>query len=198
MEALIIVDVQNDFCPGGALGVRGGDEVVPFINRIRDRWELVVFSQDWHPADHSSFASNNPGREPGDIIKAGGMDQIMWPDHCVQNTHGSRFHPDLDVRAGDPVIRKGELREVDSYSAFLDVDGKHETGLRKLLRSRGAETLTIAGLTTDYCVRFSVLDALNFGFTVTVLSEGCRAVNLRPGDDEKAFVQMVSAGAVVE
>lgn len=197
MEALVVVDVQNDFCPGGALAVRGGDEVVPFINAARNRWAFVVFTQDWHPANHSSFSSNNPGTEPGDIITVGGIDQIMWPDHCVQNTRGAEFHPDLDVRPGDPVIRKGELREVDSYSAFLDMDGEHETGLRRLLQNRGMDRITIAGLTTDYCVKFSVLDALSFGFGVTVLCKACRAVDLRPGDGQEACETMAAAGAVV-
>lgn len=197
LKALVIVDVQNDFCPGGALGVKNGNDVVPFVNGIRDDWPFVVFTQDWHPPDHASFASNNPGTKPGDVIRLGRIDQIMWPDHCVQESPGARFHPDLDVRPGDPVVRKGELRTVDSYSAFLDVDGRHETGLRSLLHDRDVGEVTIAGLTTDYCVKFSVLDALKFGFKVTVLRDGCRAVGLHPGDEEAALREMAESGALV-
>ncbi len=197
MKALLIVDVQNDFCPGGALGVKDGDVVVPFINGIRDDWPFTVFTQDWHPADHTSFASNNPGTKPGDIIRMGPTDQVMWPDHCVQGSSGARFHPALDVRPEDPVIRKGELKTVDSYSAFLDVDGRHETGMRALLLDKGVRDITIVGLATDYCVKFSALDALRFGFRVTVLRQGCRPVNLYPGDGEAALREIAAAGGLV-
>ena len=195
MNALIVVDVQNDFCPGGSLAVSGGDRVAPYINSIRGNYPLVVFSQDWHPAAHKSFCSNNPGTEVGQFIKLGGQDQTMWPDHCVQNTAGAEFRQDLDMAAGDPVVRKGELVEVDSYSAFYDNDHQHETGLRELLQTRGVTEVDVAGLATDYCVKFTVLDALKLGFGVTVLREGCRAVNLRPDDGENAFQEMEAAGA---
>ena len=197
MNALIVVDVQNDFCPGGSLAVSEGDQVVAFINGIRDRYPLVVFTQDWHPPNHKSFASNNPGTEVGQFIEMGGQQQIMWPDHCVQETTGAEFRDGLDRRPDDPVVRKGELEDVDSYSAFLDNDHAHETGLLKLLQSRGVTEVDVVGLATDYCVKFTVLDALKFGFKVTMLREGGRAVNLRPGDGEKACQEMAAAGAQV-
>lgn len=198
MEALIVVDVQNDFCPGGALAVQQGDQVVPFINRIRARYPLIVFTQDWHPRQHKSFASNNPGTKVGDVIPVGGGQQVMWPDHCVQGTRGADFHPQLDRRQADPVFRKGELAAVDSYSGFLDNDQKHETGLRAFLQQQGVTQVTVVGLATDYCVKFTVLDALKSGFQVTVLKEGCRAVNLKPGDESQAYAEMQAAGARVQ
>ncbi len=197
MRALLVVDVQYDFCPGGSLAVTGGDRVLPIINGIRNDYPLVVFTQDWHPADHKSFASNNPGTKVGEFIELGGQQQIMWPDHCVQNTHGAEFHSGLDKRPEDPVVRKGELSEVDSYSGFLDNDHRNETGLRKLLEDKGVGEVDVAGLATDYCVKFTVLDALKFGLKVMVLREGCRAVNLQPGDEDKAYEEMAAAGATV-
>lgn len=198
MEALIVVDVQNDFCPGGALEVKRGDEVVPFINRIRDRYPLVVFTQDWHPKAHKSFASNNPGTAVGQVIQLGGGPQVMWPDHCVQGTAGATFHAKLDRRKDDPVFRKGEVPEIDSYSGFMDNDHRHETGLRQFLAERGVTDVTVVGLATDYCVKFTVLDALGFGLKVNVLKEGCRAVNLQPGDEAQAYAAMQAAGARVQ
>ena len=197
MKALIVVDVQNDFCPGGSLQVAEGDRVVPFINGIRERFPITVFTQDWHPPNHSSFASNNPGTQVGEVIRKGNLDQIMWPDHCVQNTHGAEFHSGLDVRPGDTVFRKGEVLELDSYSGFLDNDHRHETGLRAFLTEKGIEEVSIAGLATDYCVKFTVLDALKFGFKASVLRKGCRAVNLAPEDEENAYREMEAAGAVL-
>ena len=197
MNALIVVDVQNDFCPGGSLAVSGGDQVALYINSIRENYPLVVFTQDWHPPGHKSFSSSNPGTEVGQFIKLGGRDQVMWPDHCVQNTPGAEFRQDLDKRAEDPVVRKGELAEVDSYSAFFDNDHQHETGLRELLRARGVTDVDVVGLVTDYCVKFTVLDALKLGFGATVLREGCRAVNIQPGDGEKALQELETAGAKV-
>jgi nicotinamidase/pyrazinamidase len=198
MEALIVVDVQNDFCPGGALAVEQGDHVVPFINRIRARYPLVVFTQDWHPRQHKSFASNNPGTKVGQVISMGGHPQVMWPDHCVQGTPGAEFHPQLERHPADPVFRKGELKEVDSYSGFLDNDRKHETGLREFLQQRGVTQVAVVGLATDYCVKFTALDALKFGLQVAVLKDGCRAVNLRPGDEANAYAELQAAGARVQ
>ena len=197
MKALIVVDVQNDFCPGGSLAVTDGDQVVPFINSIRNDYPLVVFSQDWHPAAHKSFASNNPGTSVGQFIKLDGQDQIMWPDHCVQESSGAQFRHDLMMQADDPIVRKGELTEVDSYSAFFDNDHKHETGLRALLEKHGVTEVDVVGLATDYCVKFTVLDALALALQVTVLRDGCRAVNLQPGDGDKALEEMEAAGAKV-
>lgn len=195
MKALIVTDVQNDFCMGGSLAVHDGDRVVPFINRIRNDYALVVLTQDWHPPDHGSFASNNPGSKVGESIEVDGRQQVMWPDHCVQDTHGAEFHPELERGPDDPVVRKGEMKAVDSYSGFLDNDRRHETGLRALLRQRGVDEVDIVGLATDYCVRFTVLDALKFGFKTAILKQGCRAVNLQPGDEEAAYREMEAAGA---
>ncbi|NIP73989.1 MAG: bifunctional nicotinamidase/pyrazinamidase [Gammaproteobacteria bacterium] len=195
MQAMLIVDVQVDFCPGGALAVQDGDKVVPSINARRGDHPLVVFTQDWHPAGHESFASSHPGTAVGDVIDLHGLQQIMWPDHCVQGTPGAEFHPDLDVRPGDPVFRKGELPTVDSYSGFRDNDRRHETGLRDYLHAQGVTELCVAGLATDVCVKYTVLDALEFGFITRVLRPGCRAVNLHPGDEAAAYREMAEAGA---
>ena len=195
MKALIVVDVQNDFCPGGSLGVSGGDQVVPFINSVRDEFPITVFTQDWHPKGHQSFASTHPGTKVGEFIKVHGFDQVMWPDHCVQHTQGAEFHPDLELRPADPVFHKGELEAVDSYSGFLDNDREHETGLRAFLQQQGVDEVSVTGLATDYCVKFTVLDALGFNLKVSVYRQGCRAVNLQPGDENKAFAAMEAAGA---
>ena len=197
VEALLVVDVQVDFCPGGSLAVAGGDEVAPFINGIRDRYPLVLFTQDWHPAGHASFASSHPGRQPFDIIDLYGKPQTLWPDHCIQESPGAAFHPQLNVRPADPVVRKGQLREVDSYSGFLDNDRTHETGLREVLKQRGVDTITVAGIATDVCVKFTVLDARRYGLEVRVLRGGCRAVNLDPQDETKAYAEMEAAGAEI-
>lgn len=195
MQALIVVDVQNDFCPGGSLAVNDGDQVVPFINHLRGDFALVVFTQDWHPPQHKSFASNNPGTQVGSVMDQGGRKQVMWPDHCVQNTPGAQFHPALDRRPQDPIFHKGELMQVDSYSGFVDNDGEHETGLRAFLEEQGVDAVALVGLATDYCVKFSVLDALRFGLRTRVYKQGCRAVNLSPGDAEQAWREMAEAGA---
>jgi len=196
-KALIVVDVQNDFCPGGALAVPEGDRVVEVINNLRQGFDLVVFTQDWHPADHASFAANQPGKKVYDVIRLGEADQVLWPVHCVQNTPGAAFHSRLDIRPGDPVFQKGTLTAVDSYSGFMDNDGVHDTGLGDFLREKGVTQLTVAGLATDYCVKFTVLDGLKQGFQVVVAQNGCRGVNLTPGDDRKALAEMESAGAGV-
>ena len=197
MKALIVVDVQNDFCPGGSLAVSDGGQVVPFINAVRGGFPLTVFTQAWHPKGHQSFASSHPGAKVGEMIKVGGVDQVMWPDHCVQHTEGAEFHPDLDRRPGDRVFHKGELEAVDSDSGFLDHDREHETGLREFLQRQGAGEVYVTGLATDYCVKFTVLDALKFGLRVSVYQRGCRAVNLQPGDESRAYAEMEAAGAVL-
>jgi nicotinamidase/pyrazinamidase len=196
-RALIVVDIQNDFCPGGTLVVNEGDEVIPVINRIRDGFDLVVLTQDWHPADHKSFASNNPGTQVGDLIKLGMLDQVMWPDHCVQGTDGADFHGALRREDSDPVFRKGTDPGIDSYSAFHDNGHLRSTGLADYLREEGIIEFTICGLATDYCVKFSVLDALEEGFTVTVLEDGCRGVNLQTGDSAAALEEMKRRGATI-
>jgi len=197
MRALVLVDIQNDFMPSGALPVPDGDAVVAVANALAPRFSLVVATQDWHPADHGSFASAHPGAAPGDVIDLGGVEQVLWPDHCVQNTPGASFHSALDVGAVDHVVRKGTDREIDSYSAFYDNGHRKDTGLAEFLRARGVAELVVCGLATDYCVKFTALDALGLGFGVTVIADGCRAVDLTPGDGERAFAEMRSAGAQV-
>jgi nicotinamidase/pyrazinamidase len=197
MKAFIVVDVQNDFCPGGSLAVAGGDEVVAVINAHRKDFALTVFTQDWHPPGHRSFASSNPGSQPFQVVRQGGADQVLWPDHCVQGSRGAEFHPALERHAGDPVFRKGEDPGIDSYSAFLDNDRKRETGLRQFLQQKGVSEVFVAGLATDVCVKYTVLDALTFGLKVSVYRAGCRAVNLRPQDEADAYLAMERAGAVL-
>ena len=196
MRALILVDLQNDFMPGGALAVREGDRVVPVANALKAKFDLVVATQDWHPLDHGSFASNHPGAKPGDVGELGGLPQIFWPDHCVQGTHGSWFHRDLDL-SGVTIFRKGTDPTIDSYSALFDNGHRKATGLGDFLRSRGVGETLILGLATDYCVKFTVLDARGLGFDVTVVEDGCRGVDLVAGDSARAFDAMRAAGARV-
>jgi nicotinamidase/pyrazinamidase len=177
-EALIVIDVQTDFCPGGALAVAGGDEIVPLVNRLIEAFDNVVLTQDWHPAGHSSFASTHPGKSPFETIEMAYGPQTLWPDHCVQGTAGALFHKDLVWTKGQIVIRKGFRSAIDSYSAFRENDHTTTTGLAGYLRERGIGSLTLAGLATDYCVAFSALDARAEGFDVTVPLDACRAIDL--------------------
>ncbi|MCO5081995.1 MAG: bifunctional nicotinamidase/pyrazinamidase [Rhizobiaceae bacterium] len=177
-EALIVIDVQNDFCPGGALAVAGGDEIVLLVNRLIEAFDNVVLTQDWHPAGHSSFASTHPGKSPFETIEMAYGPQTLWPDHCVQDTAGALFHKDLVWTKGQIVIRKGFRSAIDSYSAFRENDHATTTGLAGYLRERGIGSLTLAGLATDYCVAFSALDARAEGFDVTVRLDACRAIDL--------------------
>lgn len=195
MRSLLLVDLQNDFMPGGALAVAEGDAVVGVANALVPRFSLVVASQDWHPAGHGSFASAHPGGRPGDVIDLAGVEQVLWPDHCVQDAPGASFHSGLDVAGIDRVVRKGTDPAVDSYSAFFDNDRRRDTGLAAFLEKSGAEELVVLGLATDYCVKYTVLDACGLGFGVTVITDGCRAVDLVPGDGDRAFAEMRSAGA---
>jgi nicotinamidase/pyrazinamidase len=165
-DVLVIVDVQNDFCPGGALAVPDGDAVVPAINRLAAQFAHVVLTQDWHPPGHMSFASSQVGKQPFETIEAAYGPQVLWPDHCVQGTEGAAFHPDLAVRHAELVLRKGFRLEIDTYSAFRENDRRTPTGLAAYLRERGFERLTLCGLATDYCVMYSALDAREAGFTV--------------------------------
>ncbi|MCS7305827.1 MAG: bifunctional nicotinamidase/pyrazinamidase [Thermoguttaceae bacterium] len=194
MKCLIIVDVQNDFCPGGALPVPNGDQVVPIINQFIRRFDRVVATQDWHPPGHLSFAANHPGRKPGEVIQLAGLEQILWPVHCVQGTPGADFHPDLDRSAIHAVFRKGMDPEIDSYSGFFDNGRRRSTGLEDYLRREGIEEVYICGLATDYCVRWTALDALRLGFRTYVIEDACRGVELRPGDIAAALQQMQQAG----
>jgi nicotinamidase/pyrazinamidase len=197
MDALVLVDIQNDFMPFGALPVAGGDEVVPVANTLAPRFELVVATQDWHPAGHGSFAVNHPGAEPGQAIELGGVPQVLWPPHCVQNTPGASFHSALDVGAVRHVVRKGTDPAIDSYSGFFDNDHRSATGLETLLRERGVTGVTLLGLATDYCVKYTALDGAALGFAVTVISDGCRAVDLSAGDGQRALEEMAAAGCRV-
>lgn len=195
MRALLVVDLQNDFMPFGALPVAGGDAVVAVANGLMPRFDLVVASQDWHPANHGSFASNHPGRSAGEVGELGGLAQVLWPDHCVQNSPGASFHSALDIEHVDHVVHKGTDPEIDSYSTFFDNGHRKDTGLAAYLAERGVTGIVVMGLATDYCVKFSVLDARAIGLHVTVVREGCRGVNLVAGDDEAAFDAMAAAGA---
>ena len=178
MEALVVIDVQNDFCPGGALAVAGGDEIVPIVNGLIQSFDHVVLTQDWHPAGHSSFASSHPGKQPFETIAMPYGPQTLWPDHCVQGTEGALFHPDLVWTKGEIVIRKGFRKEIDSYSAFYENDHATPTGLGGYLKERGISKVTMVGLATDFCVAFSALDARRLGFDVTVRMDACRAIDL--------------------
>lgn len=176
-KALIVIDVQNDFCPGGALAVPGGDEIVPVINEMMAGFDAVILSQDWHPSGHSSFASSHVGKAPFETRQMPYGTQVLWPEHCVQGTGGSAFHPDLR-RDADLIIRKGYRAEIDSYSAFFENDKTTPTGLKGYLEERGIDDLTMVGLATDFCVAFSALDAVRLGFAVRVELAACRAIDM--------------------
>lgn len=178
MQALIVIDIQNDFCPGGALAVTEGDAIVAEVNSLMDRVDAVVLTQDWHPEGHSSFASSHAGNAPFDVIDMPYGPQVLWPDHCVQGSGGAAFHPDLDVDKAELIVRKGFRPDVDSYSAFFENDHVTSTGLEGYLRSRGIEELVMVGLATDFCVNFSAVDAANLGFKVTVRLDLCRAIDM--------------------
>ena len=177
-EALIVIDVQNDFCPGGALAVAGGDEIIGQINGLMGDFATVVLTQDWHPANHASFAANHPGAAPFSLTQMPYGLQVLWPTHCVQGTPGAEFHPDLRTEPAHLVIRKGFRPEIDSYSAFFENDRKTPTGLDGYLRSRGVTAVTLVGLATDYCVAYSAMDAVRLGFKATVVEDACRAIDL--------------------
>ena len=197
MNALIVVDVQVDFLPGGALAVPNGHEVVAVANRLMPKFDLVVATQDWHPADHGSFASQHPGKSPGDAIDLNGLDQILWPDHCVEGTPGAQFATGLERERIGKVFRKGTDREIDSYSGFFDNGHRKATGLGDYLKRMGAREVYILGLATDYCVKFTALDACGLAFTTHLVEDGCRGVELSPGDCAAAVEEMSTAGVSV-
>lgn len=197
MTALLLVDLQNDFMPGGALPVSEGHQILPAINRLlTGKFDLIVASKDWHPKQHGSFASTH-GKQPSEVILLEGLEQILWPAHCIQNSEGASFAPGWDHTKVESIVYKGTEENIDSYSAFFDNAHRRSTGLYDLLNEINITTLYIAGLTTDYCVKSSALDALKLGLDVYVVTDGCRAVNLNPGDDIKALKEMEQAGAHV-
>ena len=196
-EALIVIDVQNDFCPGGALAVAGGDEIISRINGLMSDFATVVLTQDWHPADHSSFAANHPGAQPFTLIQMPYGPQVLWPVHCVHGTEGAEFHKALRTDPAQLVVRKGFRPEIDSYSAFFENDHVTPTGLEGYLRSRGVTAVTLVGLATDYCVAYSALDAARLGFKATVLEGATRAIDLN-GSLADARAKMRAAGVALE
>lgn len=196
-DALIVIDVQNDFCPGGALAVAGGDEIIPRINALTAEFATVVLTQDWHPADHASFAANHPGAAPFSLTQMPYGPQVLWPTHCLQGTSGAAFHADLRTDTAQLVIRKGFRSAIDSYSAFFENDQTTATGLEGYLKNRGVSAVTLVGLATDYCVAFSALDAARLGFRATVLEGACRAIDLN-GSLAEARARMRAAGVALE
>lgn len=193
-EALLLVDIQNDFMPDGSLPVPKGDQIVPIVNRLQPAFDLVVASQDWHPADHASFASNHEGREPGEAIEVDGLEQILWPDHCVQNSEGAEFHPELSTDRIDKVIKKGTDTRIDSYSAFYDNGHRKATGLGDYLEDKGVDTVYITGLAADVCVKYTALDARKLGLTTYLVTDATYGVDLNEGDVDKAMEEMRDAG----
>jgi nicotinamidase/pyrazinamidase len=192
-DVLMIIDVQNDFCPGGALAVPEGDAIVPAVNRLASSFAHVILTQDWHPLRHASFASTHPGKRPFDAIEVSYGAQTLWPDHCLQGTQGAAFHPKLDVPHAELVLRKGFRSAIDSYSAFRENDRRTATGMAGYLRERGFEHITLCGLATDFCVAFSALDAREAGFAVSIVTSACRAIDI-DGSLARAMHSMGEAG----
>ena len=197
MRALILVDIQNDFLPGGALAVPDGDAVVPVANALMPGFSRVVATQDWHPADHGSFAANHPGRRPGEVIALGGLSQVLWPVHCVQGTRGAELADGLERGRIGRVFVKGTDPEIDSYSGFFDNGRRRSTGLGEYLAARGVDEVVVLGLATDYCVKFTALDALSLGLRTTLVVDACRGVELSEGDVARAIEEVEAAGGVV-
>ena len=197
MKALIIVDLQNDFIPGGALPVPHGDEVIPLANELQRHFELVLATQDWHPSDHGSFAANHKGKKPGDRIMLDGIEQILWPVHCVQNTRGAEFASTFDTSRIARIFHKGIEPRIDSYSTFFDNAHRRETGLSDYLKERSIKDIYLMGLALDYCVKYSVLDSRQLGLNTHVILDGCRGIGLEPGDLDRALDEMKHAGAVL-
>jgi nicotinamidase/pyrazinamidase len=197
MNALIIVDLQNDFLPGGALPVAEGDQVVPIVHALQPKFDVIVATQDWHPANHGSFAANHPGASPGDRIDLNGLTQILWPVHCVQNTTGAALVPGLNHNLLTEVFQKGTDAGIDSYSGFFDNGRRKATGLDEFLKGRRVAEVFIAGLATDYCVKFTALDAVELGLKTHVVADACRAVNLASDDGDRALDEMAKAAVVI-
>lgn len=193
-SALILVDIQNDFLPGGELPVRDGNAVIPVANSVSPHFQRVVATQDWHPANHESFAKNHLGHKPGEIIQLHGLEQVLWPAHCVQNTPGADFAKALDMSRVSAIFQKGTDPRLDSYSGFFDNGHQKATGLGEYLKQQGVESVYILGLATDYCVKYTALDARTLGFDVWVIEDGCRGVDLQAGDSRAAIGDLDAAG----
>jgi nicotinamidase/pyrazinamidase len=195
-DILVIVDLQNDFCPGGALAVPRGDQIVPAVNRLGAEFAHVALTQDWHPRGHASFASSHADKNPFDTIELSYGQQILWPDHCVQGTRGAAFHPDLDVPHAELVLRKGFRTAIDSYSAFFENDHRTPTGLVGYLKERRFERITLCGLATDFCVLYSALDGRQAGFEITLMTDACRGIDM-DGSLDRAMRSMKEAGVTL-
>jgi len=194
--ALVIIDVQHDFCPGGALAVADGDAVVPIVNRLQSAFPLRILTQDWHPADHTSFADNHQGAEPFSMTEMPYGPQVLWPSHCIQGTQGAELHKDLETGSASIIIRKGFRPEIDSYSAFFENDRNTPTGLKGYLKDLGITSLAMAGLATDFCVRYSAVDAAKLGFDVTLIEDACRAIDMN-GSLTEAMKDMADHGVTL-
>lgn len=194
MNALLIVDVQNDFCPGGSLEVPDGDKIIPVINKLSAKFDVIIQTQDWHPAAHSSFASQHDGKNPYDTIQMPYGTQVLWPNHCVQNSMGADFHPDLVTHRSQLIIRKGFRKDIDSYSAFYENDNETSTGLNGFLDDRNVDTLYVTGLAADFCVKWSVVDGCEEGYDVHVVEDAVKGIDL-DGSVDKAWDEMLDAGA---
>ena len=197
MRTLIVVDLQNDFLPSGTLPVPHGDEVIPFVNEMQKEFDLVVATQDWHPANHGSFAENHPGKKPGDRIMLDGIEQILWPVHCVQNTWGAEFAASFDRKRIARAFQKGLDPRIDSYSTFFDNAHRRATGLGDYLKECSVTNIYLCGLALDYCVKYSALDAHQLGFNVHVIVDACRGIALKPGDLDRALDEMKKAGTTI-
>ncbi|TVR17287.1 MAG: bifunctional nicotinamidase/pyrazinamidase [Balneolaceae bacterium] len=196
MKALLVVDIQNDFCPGGALAVSGGDEIVPIVNKLMDHFDAIILTQDWHPAGHLSFASSHKEKNPYDTTDMAYGTQVLWPEHCIQGTNGAEFHPELHSDKAQVIIRKGFRKEIDSYSTFFENDQKTTTGLKGYLNQRGITELYTVGLATDFCVKWSVLDGIDEGFTMHIVKDAVRGIDL-DGSLDAAWKEMEAKGAII-
>lgn len=198
-NALLVIDMQNDFCYGGSLAVNNANEIIPYINKLINskNYDVIVFTKDWHPSNHLSFASNHKGHKVGDIVKVQGIDQILWPDHCVQGSFGAKIHPDVNISKSDFVIFKGTIPEYDSYSTFKDNHGLYDTGLYDYLKKKRIKKLTVVGLALDYCVKYTCLDAIKKGFKVSLHLKGTKAVNVKPHDGERTVEELKEKGVEI-
>ena len=196
-NALVIVDMQNDFMPGGALPVTEGDKIIPLINQLQLHVDVVVATQDWHPANHESFAINHVNKKPGEQIELGGLPQTLWPSHCVQNTQGAKLVSNLEKSRIDKIFHKGTEPDIDSYSGFFDNGHRKSTGLGEYFKQKHIKEIYLAGVATDYCVKYSALDAISLGFKTYVIADACRGVNLHMQDVDEAFSKMHQAGVII-